>query len=345
MLLIIIFTENKSSLASATFRLYNLSGPKFCEEMSRRLHRGLVDYASWDGDPELKELVQPIFNKKRLVVWSIDQHWAAIADLRSFIEPLGVEFIEHSELPLHKRRPGICWPPLCLCSQSTNLTPDPSINPLRPTKDMFDKVSRDPLAAADIARADAFLVAVSIPIIELYMRFNRSIIVASATRFDVTLYGDITRWREMNERLRSLISSRRHIIGANNLYDVEYMSYFMGARPDYIPSFCVFTGEHYNPIRKSFLYAKRPKVYPPGTYWSEPFDREFRLINAKFVIKSIWDLYPTTAGGGYTLSHVAEHLGIVHLPYQVPNFVTLLAIVQLRLKYFYHLYLIKSKSI
>ena len=101
------------------------------------------------------------------------------------------------------------------------------------------------------------------------------------------------------------------------------MHYFMGARPDYIPSFSVFTGEHYNPIRKSFLYAKRPKVLPVGSYWTTPFERASRLINATFVIKTIWELYPPT-NGGYTLSHLAEHLGIVHLPYQAQNFVTLL---------------------
>ena len=298
----------------------NMSDSEFCKEVSRRLHWGLVDYALWDGDPELKQLVQPLFKNKRLVVWSLDHHAMAIAELRSIIESFGVEFIEHSVLPLHTRRPGVCSPPLCLCSQSTNLTPDPSLNPLFPTKDLFDKVARDPLAAPDIARADAFLVSVSIPIIELYMRYNRSIIAVAATRFEYTLYRDTNRWHKMNEQLRTLLQKRHHVIGGNSLYEVEYMYYYMGARPDYIPGFGVYTGEHYHPTRMSFLYARRPKVYKVGSFWTDPFDRQYRLINAKFVIKSIMELYPPLCGGGYTLFDLAQHLGIVHLPYQVPVF-------------------------
>ena len=299
-------------------RLSNISDSEFCKEVNRRLHWGLVDYALRDGDPELQQLVQPLFKKKRLVVWSLDHHFAAIAELRSILEPLGVEFIEHSEIPLHKRRPGVCSPPRCVCSQSTNLSPDPSLDPLFPTKDLFDKVSRDPLAAPDIARADAFLVSVSIPIIQLYMRYNRSIIAVAATRFEYTLYSDTFRWHEMNKQLHTLLQKRHHVIGGNSLYEVEYMHYYMGASPDYIPGFGVYTGEHYHPTRMSFLYARRPKVYTVGSFWTDPFDSEYRLINASFEINWIMKLYPPACGGGYTFFDLAQHLGIVHLPYQVP---------------------------
>lgn len=275
-----------------------------CKEIRRRVSRGVVEYANWDGDDELQELLKPIFTKKRLVIWSLDHHPAPIFDVKSLVEPLGVELIDHS-IYGHCQR-------MCSCDDFKSLSPLEEGDLLfKIDSRLVDRIYRDPRAAPDIARADAFLVAYSIPLIELFMRYNRSIIVVAAIRYHLWL-PEVSRWRKLNDWLRELSSQRRHVIGANSRYDVEYMHYFLGARPDYVPSFAGYTGEHYNPTRRSFLYAHR--VFDDiGPYWNEQFERQYRLIGAEFHVEKLRVRYKA----GYANSDLAAHLGIIHRPYQV----------------------------
>ena len=265
---------------------------------------GIVDYAKWDGDAELKELLNPIFTKKRLVIWSLDHHPAPLYDIRSLVEPLGVEFIEHSIYPGCKR--------MCSCDDFNSLShlyPEDLLSNLN--SKMIKRLYNDSLSASDIARTDAFLVAYSVSLVELFMRYNRSIIVAAVNRYNLWV-PDRLKWLQLNDRLRSLFSQRFNIIGANSHHDVEYMHYFLGARPDYIPSFAGYTGTRYNPTRHSFLYAHR--VYNDiGPYWKKRFERQYRRIHAKFILEELRVRYKSD----YDYSDLAAHLGIVHRPYQV----------------------------
>ena len=276
-----------------------------CKEIRRRVSWGAVDYAALDGDAELKELVKPIFKKKRLVIWSIDHHYGPIADIRSLIEPLGVEFIEHDmsdSKTCHR---------LCACNMSRERRSFYYVGP--PTEDVYNQISRDKVIAPDIDRADAFLVTFSIPFVEFFSRYNKSIILVSSIRFDYITWRDANRWIKLNSLIGALTSERRHIIGANNLYDLEYMHYFTGARPDYVPSFSAYAGEHYNPSRHSFLYGSNPTPNFPFSFFTEPFDREYMRINATFKLYVIKTVYKS----GFEYSDLVQHLGIVHLPYDV----------------------------
>lgn len=275
-----------------------------CKEIRRRISWGIVDYAKRDGDAELMELVKPIFVKKRLVVWSTDHHFGPISDIRSLIEPLGVEFIEHLPIP-----PKICRL-MCSCDidkERRSYVYDTG----RPGEKLYEQISKDQIAAPDIARADAFLVTCSIPIVEYFARLNRSIIAVAAIRFDFTLWIDDNKWAKLNNLIGALTPDRRHVFGANNLYDREYMHFFTGARPDYIPSFCGYTGEYYSPSINSFLYSRRPPGFP--FFWTESFDREYRRIKATFKLHHIQRAYPC----GHEFADLVKHLGFVHLPYEV----------------------------
>lgn len=279
-----------------------------CKEIRRRISWGIVDYANRDGDAELIKLVKPIFVRKRLVVWSTDHHFGPISDIRSIIEPLGVEFIEHLAIP-----PKLCRR-MCNCDIDKERR-SYLYNSGYPGENVYKQISEDRIAAPDIARADAFLVSCSIPFVEYFARFNRSIIAVAAIRFDYTLWGDANRWTALNNLIGALTPERRHVFGANNLYDREYMHYFTGARPDYVPSFCGYTGEYYNPTINSFLYSNRPHGFP--SFWTEPFDREYRRINATFELHYIRKVYSC----GHENSDLVKHLGFVHLPYEVFSYV------------------------
>lgn len=279
-----------------------------CEEKKRRVSFGLLDYALWDNDLELNELAKPMFMKKRFVVWALDGHQGPVMDVRSIIEPLGVEFIEHTIV-----RESFCER-MCYCNQTNYFGYENMKNLFAdlhyPNEKFYGKILNDPIATQEIARADALFTSVNLPLIEFYMRFNQSIIFVNPVRMDSFLSGDLQRWRDINERLQYLLKSSHHLIGANNLYDVEYMHYFMGSRPDYVPGFCVYTGEHYRPVRQSFLYAKR--WLPDRNFWDEQFDYLYLSKNATFKLFNLSKLYKS-----YEYQDLAAHLGIIHRPYQV----------------------------
>ena len=277
-----------------------------CKEMRRRVREGLIDYARNEGDEELNKLLRPLFTKKKLVVWSLDHHIGPISDLRNLFEPLGVEFIEHTlyhncEL-------------MCTCDQLENTPLFNQKNILHIQSQMIKEFYNRYNNERDIVRTDAFVVTYSIPLVELYELLNRSIIVLDALRYEVTLRHDTNRWNALNERIRNLVLADvhrgRHIIGANSRYDVEYMHYFTGIKPEYIPNFCAYTGEHYNPSRHSFLYARRP-LRQVGDYWYKPFENHYKKINATFQILEL-----TKAYKNFDFSTIASHLGVVYLPYQ-----------------------------
>lgn len=130
---------------------------------------GVVDYAIWDGDAELKELTQPLFKKKRLLVWSIDHHIGPISDMRSLIEPLGVEFIEHTMY--HK------CDVMCTCDNLKLLPPYDWTALLHPSKEFIKYIELHKVFVPEIARADAFLVSYSASLLDLFLRYNRSVIL------------------------------------------------------------------------------------------------------------------------------------------------------------------------
>ena len=47
-------------------------------------------------DENFKELVKPLFPEKHLVIWSSQANAGPLLELRSLLEPLGVDFIEHT---------------------------------------------------------------------------------------------------------------------------------------------------------------------------------------------------------------------------------------------------------
>lgn len=284
---------------------YNFGQIDFrCKEIRRRVSLGVVEYAFWDGDPELIELVKPMFQKK-IVLWSLDPHPGPVDDIRSLIEPLGVEFFENIIQEQNRCNR------MCVCNFKNNLVNYSVSEIYRPKVEVFDRIYVDSKISSDIARADVFLVTSTIPFIDLYMRYNRSIFVVAAIRYPYAIDFDQNKWMSLNTRLTTLMKNKLYIVGANSYYDVEFMHFFLGIRPDYIPSFAGYTGEHYQPVLKSFLYARR--TYKLDEFWNNKFEFYYKRVNSTFKIKEFKRAYKS----GYEFSDLTKHLGIVHQPYQV----------------------------
>jgi len=101
---------------------------------------------------------------------------------------------------------------------------------------------------------------------ELYLPFNKSIIVYATTRLEfgrqdgnidwrlpfVSKYSE-ERWLEWVRNLQAIASSGDNFIAANNAYDAKYIEYFTGLKAEYIPSWCGGTAES----------LVLPRVYAP----------------------------------------------------------------------------------
>ena len=276
-----------------------------CAEIRRRVSRGVVDYAMRDGDPELVALLQPLFTKRRLVVWSADHHIGPISDLRSLLEPLGVEFLEHTLYPVCEI--------MCTCEQLHSTKVLTAHNILHLSRPVIERFWTEYQRDADINRADALLVSYSFSMIELYLHYNKSIIAIAPLRYEFSLSGDKDAWNRLNNYLRELSVDSRNVVGANSHYDVQYMRYFTGIAADYVPSFCAYTGEFYSPTRHSFLYSERRFGLQGklGPFWSSKFDAQYKKLNANFTLDDYRHKYKR-----FDYSDIASHLGVVYIPYQ-----------------------------
>ena len=75
---------------------------------------------------------------------------------------------------------------------------------------------------SDWQSVDAFVCMYPAATCELFVPFNRSIIILTTTRYDAgrRSIGD---WRRWNDRLERINADDRNVVAANNQYDVEYM--------------------------------------------------------------------------------------------------------------------------
>ena len=85
---------------------------------------------------------------------------------------------------------------------------------------------------------------------ELYLAFNKSIIIYNTQRIEFgrddeyvwwrqPFLGNRTaRWQHWSSNLRHLSQNHAHLIAANNRYDVNHMLYHTGVKAKYIPSWC-----------------------------------------------------------------------------------------------------------
>ena len=69
---------------------------------------------------------------------------------------------------------------------------------------------------------DAFVCLHPAATCELFVPFNRSIIIVTTTRYDAgrRSIGD---WRRWNDQLARIAADNRNVVAANNQYDVQYM--------------------------------------------------------------------------------------------------------------------------
>ena len=95
---------------------------------------------------------------------------------------------------------------------------------------------------AFLRRFDGFVVTYPPAFAELYRGFDRPILVVAATRYEAPYSSQPSQWKRLNSFLASQEETGRLCLVANNRGDRDYMTYYSGLFPEYVPSVCDYTG-------------------------------------------------------------------------------------------------------
>jgi hypothetical protein len=234
---------------------------------------------------------------------TLSYHATPIYDLIDQLEPLGVKIIERGLNSYGCRYFNTCrqTDPLLVVSWDTVHYGVSSSQ----ISDFYNAYRNDP----DFKSVDAFICLYPIATCELFIPFNKTIIVLTTGRYD---FGrrTVKFWKYWNGKLIRLAADPKNVVAANNLFDVEYMRYFTGLTPRLLPSRCAYTGTSYNPTRPGFLLGLR-RDWKFREFFIRKLNAACLSLNVTVRLASTRDLYPR-----YHWSDLASHRGIVPLPSQ-----------------------------
>ena len=284
---------------------------------------------------------------RRAYVWSADFHAGPMACNEQLIAELGVRVhseVDFSNCNLH---PHMCKSRLKELSfaawRGFSLDPCPAV--LR--RSFFDAYKQD----EEFSRVDMFVCSHPVANCELYMPFDRAILVYATTRMEFGRFDENVpwrvpymrkppyhradaRWAEWVHNIRRIASRPGNVVAANNMFDVHAIRYHTGLDALYLPSWCGPSRE--NEARLQY----RPKWSLPvllGPYrdnlgtpegiplmngtdekaWAHPIFAELKremaaLRGNNFTVRRMREMYVE-----YEWSDIVQHPAIIYIPYQV----------------------------
>ena len=252
----------------------------------------------------LAKIIGLTATRGHLVIWANDHHISPIHDLKSVLVPLNVSIIDMT-MSNHCHITKTCQNKLKVLNKHN------SVDLLEPniTTKFYNYYKTDAL----MKTVDAYVCFHPAAMCEVFMPFKKPIIVIASTRYELGRFQP-ARWKKWNENLIEISKDPRNIVGANNLYDLEYIRYFTGINGVLLPSFCDYTNVSYQPIaNKTFLLAP---IRAPG--FQDYFLKERKKALQKNNISGDGNLKPLRAVyGHYKYTDLIKHPGIVYVPYQV----------------------------
>jgi len=243
-----------------------------------------------------------LFPNKPLVIWSNDYHISPIRDLKFLLKPLGVSFIDKS-FSGHCHITKTCdgQKSLKIINRGNAMNLDPSLIP------KFYEAYKDDV---EMKLVDAFVCFHPASMCELFMPFNKSLIVIASTRYELGRFGT-DRWTKWNNKLVQIANTPTNVVGGNNRYEVEYIKYFTGIQPQLLPSFCGYLSNKYAPSRSGFLLAPVHNHGFEAIFMSE-YKALCKNMSCTSKLMHLRERYPH-----YKYSDLTAHAGMVYIPYQV----------------------------
>lgn len=246
--------------------------------------------------------------------WTSDLHDGTRIDIPSLLSSLGQKFYiagikgDHSPYPEVFKLPGI--------KIYRNLSPEIAKYRSHSTPLSDESISRNAEfyeQDATFKNVDAFYCAFPASMCELWMPFNetKSILFLSAHRYNLGRCNTES-WQALNVKLQSLAKMRtdvglRHVIGADNRYDYEYLYHYTGIKSlELLSSFSGFYTEKsvYRPTRKEILVVYNRGGGVPHV-----------LKNLDFNVTCLFEEYHH-----YTLDDLTSYPAVIIFPYSVHSF-------------------------
>ncbi|CAF1526631.1 unnamed protein product [Adineta ricciae] len=241
-------------------------------------------------------------SKRNLTIWSNDFHISTIQDVKYQLQLFNVVLIDNS-LSNHCGLTKTCAEKLKVLNKQNGISPT-----IKERQEFYEAYKNDPV----MNQVDAFICFHPTAMCEVFMPFNRPLIIIASTRYEMGRFSR-EEWTKWNKNLRLIALNPRNIIAANNLYDAEYIRYFTGIKPIILPSLCDYTKASYSPKPgRSFLIT---------TIFKQQFRSEFifnlthsiQRLNSTLTVDYLRSLYKDH----YDYSDIAGHPGMIYVPYQV----------------------------
>ena len=267
----------------------------------------------------------------RPYVWTNDLHVGPMACSEPLLESLGARV--HSEIDFNNCvwHPHMCRRRLKVLTFDSwrGFSLDPCPNAMR--RAWFEAYKND----EEMRRVDLFVCSHPAANCELFLPFQRAVLVYATTRLEFGRNDKHVAWRapyigrqsgprwaEWVANLRRIAEREGNVVAANNMFDVRYIKYHTGLDAMYLPSWC----------EPSVVYQPMDGMpYLLGPYrdnlggelvngtdvaaWSHPLFKGLSeaLRGTPIQMRRMRELY----GGSYSWRHVVRHPAIVYIPYQV----------------------------
>lgn len=309
-----------------------------CKEQHQRLFN--IDHSKCKGSqPSLKSWQNRMPGKTYL--WTMDLHGGPANCDTSIITEAGGAL--HSEIIGMCEHYGLCVDRLKVMKYDDMREYDPSDK----LKEQFRQAYQDD---PEFKRVDAFICHHPVANCELFLSFNKPIIIHASTRLEFGRHDEginwrldtgynrelgKKKWRQWISTIQKLAKDKRNIIAANNLYDRDYIKYFTGLEDvELLPSWCgdgvgvkFCEGDWESSAPKAWLPTRSEVVIVPyranldRTRYTmnvrkqvdHPIIRELNQVKHQSVtVKLIMELYPDA-----NPLNMLNHPAIIILPYQV----------------------------
>ena len=302
-----------ASLLVGLFCLIRLAGPDCRRLKQLSSSRGRLHENVGKKNRTLEGVIPLLFPVKPLVFWNTDYHATPISDLADFLRPFGVRVLDKN----------FDWSRCAIfgnCAGRSTLRVIKHDNALGVDDPAlvgrFQAEYRDD---EEMKSVDAFVCFHPAAICELYVPFNKSIVVIATTRYNLARF-ESDRWTHWNEVLTGIAAGPANVVAANNLYDAEYIRHFTGIDARVLPSNCGYVFNlTYNQTRPGYLLGNtRNRVILE--YFKSEFSRSCADLATTSsscppaLLVGVYDKYPFP---NLQFSDIIAHAGIVHLPYQV----------------------------
>ncbi|CAF1444876.1 unnamed protein product, partial [Rotaria sordida] len=225
-----------------------------------------------------------------------------INDIKHQLSSFNVQFIDKS-LSGHCHLTKTCAKDLKILNSKNGMNPS-----LEDQKRFYEVYKND----FEMNHVNAFICFHPASMCEVFMPFNRTLIVIASTRYELGRFSK-EEWRNWNKNLQIIASNSRNVIAGNNLYDAEYIRYFTGVKAIVLPSLCAYTNASYKQvIGKPFIIASIHEKNFHSKFMSMLTD-SFKHLKIAVAVAHLRDVYKSH----YKYSQLAEHPGIIYVPYQV----------------------------